>query len=173
MWADDTYMSCPFMLRYGLMRSDGRRLSECIRPVSYTHLDVYKRQVEAFGLYSETAVCGFDDIDENAWYYRYVASGVSAGVISGISENRFGTGELITRQDMAAIIARLIVYRGGELAAGDRSFDDGDEIADYAKDAVESLCKMGILSGVGDNRFAPRENATRAQAAVMLNLARK
>lgn len=31
MWADDTYMSCPFMLRYGLMRGDEKWLEECAR----------------------------------------------------------------------------------------------------------------------------------------------
>ena len=29
MWADDTYMSCPFMLRYGLLKGDKDYLEEC------------------------------------------------------------------------------------------------------------------------------------------------
>ena len=29
MWADDTYMSCPFMLRYGLLKDDKDYLEEC------------------------------------------------------------------------------------------------------------------------------------------------
>lgn len=29
MWADDTYMSCPFMLRYGLLKGDKYYLEEC------------------------------------------------------------------------------------------------------------------------------------------------
>lgn len=31
MWADDTYMSCPFMLRYGLLKDDEYWLGECVR----------------------------------------------------------------------------------------------------------------------------------------------
>lgn len=138
-----------------------------------TREEFVKLAVEAFGLYSEAAECDFDDVDRSAWYYRYVASGVNAGVISGISGSLFGTGELITRQDMAAIIARLLVNCGEELKAGESGFDDGELIADYAKDAVAALCSGGILSGMGDNRFEPLANATRAQAAVLLNRARK
>lgn len=33
MWADDIYMSCPFMLRYGLMFDDRRWLLECVRQI--------------------------------------------------------------------------------------------------------------------------------------------
>ena len=33
MWADDTYMSCPFMLRYGLLRNDKYWLEECVRQI--------------------------------------------------------------------------------------------------------------------------------------------
>ena len=42
------------------------------------------------------------------------------------------------------------------------------EIAEYAKDAVETLYASGLLNGVGDGRFAPRDNMTRAQAAVII-----
>ena len=31
MWSDDTYMSCMFMLRYGLMKNDRKWLEECVK----------------------------------------------------------------------------------------------------------------------------------------------
>ena len=46
--------------------------------------------------------------------------------------------------------------------------DDTEEISDYAKDSVKTLVKKGIISGVGDNRYAPKSNATRAQAVQMI-----
>ena len=41
-------------------------------------------------------------------------------------------------------------------------------IADYAKTAVSALASANIISGMGDNTFAPNENLTRAQAAKLL-----
>ena len=49
------------------------------------------------------------------------------------------------------------------------SFNFGyDAIADYAKAAVYSLAKMGIVNGVGGNMFAPFDTATRAMAAKVI-----
>ena len=48
------------------------------------------------------------------------------------------------------------------------NFDDVAEISDYAKDSVKQLVKKGIISGVGNNLYSPKSNATRAQAAQMI-----
>jgi pullulanase len=47
-------------------------------------------------------------------------------------------------------------------------FDDANQISDYAATAVQTLANAGIISGVSDTEFAPQDNATRAQAAVIL-----
>ena len=47
-------------------------------------------------------------------------------------------------------------------------FDDGGLISDYAKDAVAYFAANGIVNGVSDGIFAPLDNATRAQTAVIL-----
>ena len=44
------------------------------------------------------------------------------------------------------------------------SFIDSQEISQYAALAVDKLCSNGVISGVGDGRFAPQENANRAMA---------
>ena len=47
-------------------------------------------------------------------------------------------------------------------------FDDFEEISDYAAEAVGCLVYRGIINGVGDNKFAPKATATRAQAALLV-----
>ena len=47
-------------------------------------------------------------------------------------------------------------------------FADDDEISDYAKKAVYALRAAGVVSGITDDEFAPKENATRAQAAKII-----
>ena len=109
----------------------------------------------------------FSDLSKDAWYYNSVAVATSKGVISGTSETSFGLGMNITRQDMAVILYRIA---GGKFTVKDaeKSFADDGTISDYAKDAVYALRDAGIINGVSATEFAPKKNATRAEAAVML-----
>lgn len=47
-------------------------------------------------------------------------------------------------------------------------FQDAQEIAGYANEAVTAMHQAGIINGVGNDKFDPRGTATRAQAAVIL-----
>ena len=53
-------------------------------------------------------------------------------------------------------------------AVSDSSFTDADQISEYAQDAVYTLANAGIINGMGDGTFAPKANATRAQASVII-----
>jgi hypothetical protein len=113
----------------------------------------------------------FQDVPETAWYHGAVAAAYTAGLISGRSTGQFDPEGSITRQEMAAIIAKALEKKGylpaeaGQLDA----FSDRGEIAGWAQAASAIAIREGIISGMGDGRFAPEEMATRAQAAVMLH----
>ena len=47
-------------------------------------------------------------------------------------------------------------------------FSDDATISDYAKEAVYALKNSGAVSGYGENDFRPLGNATRAEAAAMI-----
>ena len=121
--------------------------------------------------YDETAECDFEDTDKNSWYYRYVASAVKKGLIFGISDTEFGTDALITREQIAVIANRILNEKSDEDQV---IYTDDSEIAEYAKEAVYNIKKLGIMSGYGDGTFGPKNPATRAEAAVIcLNLLNK
>jgi len=126
-----------------------------------------KLVVSAFYPDEESAQISFDDVSADAWYYDYVGIGVNKGIIKGISENLFGSGMNITRQDMA-----VILYNVGQskITANDNvnMFADDEEISDYAKESVYALRDAGVINGVSETEFAPQNNATRAETAVML-----
>ena len=50
------------------------------------------------------------------------------------------------------------------------NFGDEESISDYAKNAVQIMQNVGIISGRDNGNFAPTENATRAEAAKMLDM---
>lgn len=112
----------------------------------------------------------FEDVPEGAWYYDYVRSAYLGYVVKGISENMFGSGMDITRQDLSVMIYNAAKSAGVILPETKEkiNFADEDDIAEYAKAAVENLQKAGIVSGYEDGTFKPAGNATRAEAAMMI-----
>ncbi|MED4299314.1 carboxypeptidase regulatory-like domain-containing protein [Geobacillus stearothermophilus] len=96
-----------------------------------------------------------------------------AGIVKG-SNGKFRPYENITREQMAAMIVRAIEYKNAQLLDGlkkELPFADAQAIDAYAKDSVAYATALDIIKGRTINGkvfFAPKENATRAQAAVML-----
>lgn len=134
-----------------------------------TREEFAKMLMIAIGKVDDSATGSFSDVDANAWYYKYVSSAFSAGIVNGISESEFGVGLNITRQEMATMTARaLSVYKEASVVREDTVFADGDSISDWAKDSVNLLYRSGIMSGTDGGNFQPASNATRAQAAVVI-----
>jgi len=124
----------------------------------------------AFNIVDNSAECEFADVDKDAWYSVYVASAYKKGIINGIGDNLFGTGQNISRQDMATMIVRAAKACGIKL--GDKTtyaFNDDVHIAEYAYDAVKILVGTGAISGYEDNSFRPRNSSTRAQVAKIVS----
>ena len=117
----------------------------------------------------ETVQSGFNDVDKEQWYAPYINAAVQAGIVSGITENEFGVGMSITREDMAVLIARTLMSKGVSLPQNQgEKFSDDSDISDYAKRSVYALKEMGLLSGMEDNRYMPKNAATRVQSAKLL-----
>lgn len=112
----------------------------------------------------------FEDVTTDKWFAEYVTAANQNGIVSGLTEEVFGAGEKITRQDMAAILYRVIEKKNIELKSVNEEvqFTDEAEIADYAKEAVSYLQTRGVISGMEDGGFKPGEYASRAQAAQMI-----
>ena len=135
-----------------------------------TREEFVKMAVLAFGFEDSTAVADFSDVETGSWYAPYVAAAAKAGIVTGESETRFGVGRNITRQEMAAILHRILTLKQQGITEDGVyiEFNDEFKFEDYAKDAIIELAKSGIVNGVGGNEFMPDKNSTRAEAAKML-----
>lgn len=88
---------------------------------------------------------------------------------NGINKNTFGVGVPVTREQIAAFIKRYIDYYLILLPTLDTPADNfSDTPSEFAKDAVELMRVTGIVKGVGNGKFDPKANATRAEVAAML-----
>ncbi len=51
----------------------------------------------------------------------------------------------------------------------DMTFKDDAQISNWAKTAVDRVTDLGLMSGVGDNKFDPKGTLTREQMAVVID----
>jgi len=132
---------------------------------SITREEFVKMAVIAFDIPMEGSA-EFTDVPHDAWYRPYVMSACNSGIVEGMGDGSFGTGRGITRQEMAVIMNRIISIKGIEAAKdGALEFDDSQNIALWAEDAVNVLTANKILNGVSRTHFAPGEGVNRAMAA--------
>ena len=107
----------------------------------------------------------FTDTADGAWYADAVLWAARQGIISGYGNGLFGPGDLVSREQIAAILWR---YAGSPAAEAGTDFADEEDISNYAAQAVDWARANGVVDGVDGNRFLPQDNATRAQVAAIL-----
>lgn len=123
----------------------------------------------AFGLFKDGAEVDFADVDRSGWAYPYVACAFESGLVKGMDDKTFGYGMKITREDMAVLIKRAAECAGTEISeVGGIRPKDLENVSEYAKDSVAEMADAGIISGYEDGTFRPQNNASRAEAAVMI-----
>ena len=112
------------------------------------------------------------------------------GAVNGTSATTYSPNDLLNREQAAAMLTRVFkkVSIPNWTLATDSQFalpfekpalfaDDAD-ISDWAKDSVYFMVANGIINGVGNNKFAPKNvtsadeangyaNATREQALII------
>ena len=130
-----------------------------------TRAEFAKMVVGLFGYKATSDAVNFEDCKAEDWFTPYVAAGVEAGVIKGVSDTEFAPNATITREDACTILGRALnkVAQSNEL-----KFTDADKVAEYAAPYVALLSELGYVNGYEDGSFAPTNNITRAEAAKII-----
>ena len=135
-----------------------------------TRAEFVKILVNALGLKADVSSNNFRDVSENDWYYDSVMIASTLGIVNGVAEDEFAPHQNITREQMAAMLYRTLTVMEVEIEnVSDNPFRDFDEISEFARQAVLSLQNISIINGVTEDTFAPKDYATRAQAAALIN----
>ena len=128
--------------------------------------------VQALGLTANEDV-DFSDIPADAWYRGYVGAAVNSGITTGVGGNEFKPNALITREEMAVMVANTLAFLNfsfdeAETTALLAHFQDNHQISSWARNSVAAAYDAGVIKGMDPVTFAPQNKATRAQAAVMI-----
>ncbi|MDR3278825.1 MAG: S-layer homology domain-containing protein [Oscillospiraceae bacterium] len=116
----------------------------------------------------------FSDVEAGAYYENAVAWASVTGIITGYPNGTFKPAAPVSRQDLAVLILRYAteyVQTNFVVTLQYTIFTDEDQIADYAKNAVQMLYKLGVLTGIENETtliINPTDGATRAQTVAAL-----
>ena len=113
----------------------------------------------------------FTDMDPDAFYAEAAAWGSENGIVMGTDGGTFSPERNVTREQFATFLYRYAQYFGvadttGRASLG--SFADAQSVSPYAQEAMEWCVSAGLLQGADGNRLDPQGQATRAQAAAIL-----
>lgn len=126
--------------------------------------------VEGLNIPKKGSEIGFSDVPTDAWFKQYVDTALSVGITKGMSDEKFGAGLSVTREDLAVMLVRALDALKVNLPdkRDNATFNDAGNISEYAVDAIDRLYKAGVINGTDTNEFLPKKNCTRAEAAVMV-----
>lgn len=118
---------------------------------------------------------------------RAVTKAALIGVVEGNGGNLFYPKNKITREEMMVMFVRLnhAIEIRAELTlltpfeevtltdlssnAGLQAFVDQDQMSEWAVDSILTAFANGMTSGIGENKFGPKNNTT-VEQAVLINL---
>ena len=111
----------------------------------------------------------YTDTAEDAWYSQAVRWATAAGVVDGYGDGRFGPNDLVTREQLAAMLYRLASWQYGEAPqAGDAlTFDDASKVSSWALVPMRWAVRNSIIIGTQGNLLDPQGTAVRAQLAAI------
>jgi len=135
---------------------------------SITRAEFVSMMVRILDIESENANSSFADVNSSDWFAQNVLAAVKNGMVKGYEDNTFRPHDPITRQEIGTIIGSMLNENISDAQIAEILSVYNDEVAGWAKVNVALSVKAGIIQGLPGNEFGGGQNATRAQAAVML-----
>lgn len=112
----------------------------------------------------------FPDVDNSQYYAPYVYWGAEHGIITGRDDGRFDPHSPLSRQEMAAMMARTAENLNMNLIrqkSVPSAYGDAGDIDEWARDCVEFCWNYGLMQG--DSRgFRPQDFVLRAEGMATL-----
>lgn len=129
--------------------------------------------VRALGL--EAAGCdAFSDVNFGEWFYEFVGTAYSRGIVNGVGDGLFKPNNTLTREEAAVMVSRAAKLCGFDTAMDQNSvrdvlsqFSDYRESSDWAREGLAFCYSYGILDE-SELNILPKQPATRYEVALMI-----
>ncbi len=115
---------------------------------------------------------GFKDVPTGKWYSGAVAWAKNSGIVSGMSEDIFGTGQHIKRDAFARLLYAAAERMGMPMSvrADLGSYIDYKDVPSWAYEEMSWAVASGIIESTKNDvlMLSPRDEVKRAQCSTML-----
>ena len=113
----------------------------------------------------------FTDTWPDEWYSDYVGWAYENGIVTGYTNGKFGPSDLITRQELAVVLSRMIAYLEANMPENPQinKFADSANIADWVAPHAETMRRAGLMKGDTNGNFNATNNASRAEVATIIS----
>ena len=150
----------------GLLRGSERDGALWLRPGdALTRAELAAVVNRAFGAEKAAELTGVADVAADTWYAADMGKAAAMGTFKVDAAMR--PEARITRQEAFTVLARAFHLSAGDGKALD-AFQDGAQVADWARASVSGLVEAGCVSGSG-GLLSPTAEITRAEFAQMMD----
>lgn len=121
----------------------------------------------------------FDDVDPDSFAYDDIALIFELGITTGTGETTYSPADVVTREQMAAFLARMWDLLNPEDPSAETlelqsfpapdpyPFDDVDA-SSFAYGTIAQIAQLGITTGTSETTYSPSDDVTREQMAAFL-----
>lgn len=118
------------------------------------------------------AAGGFNDVEENDWFFSGVEYACSNGIIQGVTETAFEPNSEIDRTALVEALYNYSVKNGYDVTVGldtnILSYDDAFDIREGAYEAFQWACGSVLIPDKGATSLRPNEKVSREQMVMLL-----
>ncbi|SEN63961.1 Ig-like domain-containing protein [Paenibacillus sp. OV219] len=121
-----------------------------------------------------SAAAKFKDVNTNTILAAYIGAASKAGIVQGTTDGTFKPNNPVTREEMASMMVRAASSAGVQIVPQQttaevlKKFTDRAKIGTWAQTDVAKAVEAGVINGMSNGAFGGKNNATRAEAAVMV-----
>lgn len=109
----------------------------------------------------------FDDVSAEMSYAEAIRWAAAVKIVNGCSESSFAPDDILTREQLAAIMWRYAKSENIDVSIGENtnilSYEDVFSVSDYAIPAFQWTCGSGVLSGNTASTLAPKNAVNESQ----------
>lgn len=109
----------------------------------------------------------FDDVSAETPYAEAIRWAAAVKIVNGCSESSFAPDDVLTREQLAAILWRYAKSENIDVSIGENtnilSYEDVFSVSDYAIPAFQWTCGSGVLSGNTASTLAPKNAVNESQ----------
>ncbi len=122
------------------------------------------------GVEEQEGTLPFTDTAPTHYYYKYLVWAYNNKIVTGTSADKFSPNAHITREQLCVMLYNYEKFKGTVGSFGDMlllDYTDNTDISAWSREAMAWAVYNKVISG-SDSKLLPRNNATRAQAAVII-----